>query len=177
MNSTATSNCGPQKLGNNVWHDSESIATNYCSQICRKWNTMFESHVETTQTSIDRTSINFLFGDFLAICQGFCLYKQSSSVLLTSYLCGLCKVFVKFILVVRINSCQVYSKSPSKLYLLQCDQLTSSCCIQVQVATLQLCINPEILQLCIEPRHEARSSWQVQCLIQYELLCSVGLSI
>ena len=32
VNSTATSN-GAQKFGNNVWHDSELIATKVCSQI------------------------------------------------------------------------------------------------------------------------------------------------
>ena len=42
----ATSDGGAQKLGNNVWHDSESIATKACSQIGCKWNAMFESHVE-----------------------------------------------------------------------------------------------------------------------------------
>ena len=33
---TATSDGGAQKLGNNFWHDSESIATKVCSQNCRK---------------------------------------------------------------------------------------------------------------------------------------------
>ena len=44
------------------------------------------------------------------------------------------------------------------LYPLQCDQLASGCCIQIQVAVawdkllqVKLCTNPEILQLCIEP--------------------------
>ena len=31
--STATSDGGAQKLGNDVWHDSESIATKLCSQL------------------------------------------------------------------------------------------------------------------------------------------------
>ena len=35
-NSTATSDGGTQKLGNNVWHDSFSIATKVCSQISCK---------------------------------------------------------------------------------------------------------------------------------------------
>ena len=52
---------GAQKLGNDVRRDSESIATKVCSQIGRKWNAMFESHVETY---IDRTSFNFRFEDF-----------------------------------------------------------------------------------------------------------------
>ena len=43
--STYTSDGGAQKLGHNVWHDSESIATKVCSQIGRKWNAIFESHV------------------------------------------------------------------------------------------------------------------------------------
>ena len=38
QNSTATSDAGAQKLGNNVWYDSESISTKVCSQIGRKWN-------------------------------------------------------------------------------------------------------------------------------------------
>ena len=77
-NSTATSDGGAQKLGNDVRRNSESIATKVCSQICRKWNAMFESHVVT---SVDRTSFDFRFEDFLAIC----LCKQSSTVLLTNH--------------------------------------------------------------------------------------------
>ena len=50
-------------LGNDVKRDSESIATNVCSQIGRKWNAMFASHVVT---SVDRTSFYFLFEDFLS---------------------------------------------------------------------------------------------------------------
>ena len=53
-NSTATSDGGAQKLGNDVRRDSESIATKVCSQI---------SHVVT---SVDRTSFNFRFEDFLS---------------------------------------------------------------------------------------------------------------
>ena len=64
LNCTATSDGDAQKLGNNVWRDSEPIATNVCSQIGRKWNAMFESHVATTQASIDRTSFDFEFDDF-----------------------------------------------------------------------------------------------------------------
>ena len=47
LNSTATSDGGAQ-LGNDVRRDSESIATKVWSQIRRKWNAMFESHVVTT---------------------------------------------------------------------------------------------------------------------------------
>ena len=36
QNSTATSDASAQKLGNNVWYDSESISTKVCSQIGRK---------------------------------------------------------------------------------------------------------------------------------------------
>ena len=35
-NRTATSDGSAQKLGNDVWYDSESIATKVCSQIGRK---------------------------------------------------------------------------------------------------------------------------------------------
>ena len=63
LNSTATSDGGAQKLLNDVWRDSESIATKVCSQIGRKWNAMFESHVVT---SVDRTSFDFRFEDFLS---------------------------------------------------------------------------------------------------------------
>ena len=45
-NSTATSDSCTQKLGNDVLRDSESIATKVCSQIGRKQNAMFESHVD-----------------------------------------------------------------------------------------------------------------------------------
>ena len=43
---------------NDVWHDSESIATKVWSQVGRKWNSMqvFDSHVVT---STDRTSFVF----------------------------------------------------------------------------------------------------------------------
>ena len=61
--STATSDGGAQKLGNNVWHNSESIVTKVYSQIDCKWNVMFESHVVT---SVDRTSFDFRFEDFLS---------------------------------------------------------------------------------------------------------------
>ena len=40
-----------QKLGNNVRHDSDTIATKVCSQIGSKWNVMSESNVVT---SVDR---------------------------------------------------------------------------------------------------------------------------
>ena len=56
LNSTVTSDGGEQKLWNNLWHDSESIATKVCGKISRKWNVMSESNV---QTNIDRTSFNF----------------------------------------------------------------------------------------------------------------------
>ena len=44
-------------------HVSESIATKVCSQIGRKRNVMFESHVVT---SVDRMSFDFGFSDFLS---------------------------------------------------------------------------------------------------------------
>ena len=47
LNSTAISDGFKQKLGFNVRHDSELIATKVCSQISHKWNAMFESHVVT----------------------------------------------------------------------------------------------------------------------------------
>ena len=43
-NRTATSDGAARMLGNDVWHDSESIATKVCSQIGRKRNVTFESH-------------------------------------------------------------------------------------------------------------------------------------
>ena len=61
--STAASDGWAQKLGNNVWHDSERIATKVCSQICCKWNAMFESSVETC---IDWTSFDFHIEDFFS---------------------------------------------------------------------------------------------------------------
>ena len=42
-NSTATSDRGAQKLGNDVRRDSESIATKVCIQISRKWNAMLKA--------------------------------------------------------------------------------------------------------------------------------------
>ena len=67
-NSAATSERGAQKPGNDVRHNSESITTKICSQISRKCNAMFESHLVT---SVDRTSFDFLFEDF---------FEQSSFV-------------------------------------------------------------------------------------------------
>ena len=61
--STATSEGCLQKLGNYVWHNSESITTKVCSQTSCKWNVMFESHVVT---SVDRPSIDFQFEDFMS---------------------------------------------------------------------------------------------------------------
>ena len=63
LNSAATSDGGTQKLGNDVWRNSESIATNVCSQIGRKWNVRFESHVVT---SVEGTSFDFRFEDFFS---------------------------------------------------------------------------------------------------------------
>ena len=57
-NSTATSDGSAQKLGNDVRHDYESTSAKVCSQIGRKWNAMFESHVVT---SVDRWSFYFGF--------------------------------------------------------------------------------------------------------------------
>ena len=48
-----------QKVGNDLLHDSELIATKVCSQISCKWNEMFESHV--VESCINRTSLDFLF--------------------------------------------------------------------------------------------------------------------
>ena len=78
LNSPATSDGSAQKLGNDVRRDSESIAAKVCSQIGRKWNTMFESRVVT---SVDRTGFDFQFEDFLVIC----LCKHSSTVLVTNH--------------------------------------------------------------------------------------------
>ena len=61
-NSAATSDGSAQKLGNDVRRNSEWIATKLCSQIGRKWNAIFESH---GVTSVDRTSFDFRFEDFL----------------------------------------------------------------------------------------------------------------
>ena len=44
-NSAATSDGSAQKLGIYVSRDSELITIKVCSQIARKWNAMFESHV------------------------------------------------------------------------------------------------------------------------------------
>ena len=63
FNSTATSDGRVQKLGNDVRHNSESIATKVCSQNYHKWNVVFESHLVT---SVDRTSFDFRFEDFLS---------------------------------------------------------------------------------------------------------------
>ena len=57
-NSTATSDGCAQKLWNDLWHDSESISAKVCSQIGRKWNAIFESHVVT---SVDRWGFDFGF--------------------------------------------------------------------------------------------------------------------
>ena len=66
LNSTATSDGSAQKLGNDVWHDPESIETKVYSQSGCKRNAMFESYV---LTCIDRISIIFWFEDFFfAIC-------------------------------------------------------------------------------------------------------------
>ena len=62
-NSAATSDGSEQKLWNNVWRDSKSIATKVCSQFGSKWNVMFESHVVT---SVDSTSFDFQFEDFFS---------------------------------------------------------------------------------------------------------------
>ena len=59
-NSTATPDGCVQKFGSNVWHDSELIATKFCS---RKWNATFESHV---LSCIDRMSFDFRFEYFLS---------------------------------------------------------------------------------------------------------------
>ena len=63
LNSTATSDCGTQKLGNDLYHDSESIATIVCRRNNCKWKAMFESHV---QICIDWTNFDFRFKDFLS---------------------------------------------------------------------------------------------------------------
>ena len=111
LSSTATSDGGAQKLGNDVWHDSELITTKVCSKIGRKWNATclrkgrllrFKLNSTATsdggaqklwndvwrdsksiatkpnrsemkcyvckpcRTSVDRTSFNFWFEDFLS---------------------------------------------------------------------------------------------------------------
>ena len=57
---SSTSDGYAQRLGNDLWNDSESIATKVCSQIGRKCRKMFESQVEVC---IDWTSFNFQFKD------------------------------------------------------------------------------------------------------------------
>ena len=57
---SSTSDGYAQRLGNDLWNDSESIATKVCSQIGRKCRKMFESQVEVC---IDLTSFNFQFKD------------------------------------------------------------------------------------------------------------------
>ena len=74
-NSRATSDGCTRKLGNDVRRDSELITTRVCSQISCKW----------IMTSLDRTSFDFRFEDFLSNLPGFCLYKKSSTGLLTNY--------------------------------------------------------------------------------------------
>ena len=51
---------GAQKLAYYVWQDSESIETNVCSQIGRKWNATFQSQVDIC---IYQTSFNLQFED------------------------------------------------------------------------------------------------------------------
>ena len=63
LSSTATSDGGAQKLGNDVRRNFELIASKVCSQIGHKWNAMFENNVVT---SVDRTSFDFQFEDFLS---------------------------------------------------------------------------------------------------------------
>ena len=64
-NSTATPDGSEQKpeVVNNVWHDSELVATKLCSQIGCKWNAMFESDVET---GIGWTNFYFWFEYFFS---------------------------------------------------------------------------------------------------------------
>ena len=62
LNSTKTSDGAAQKLGNDVLHYAELIATKVCSQIGGKWNVMLESHVVT---SIYWASFDFLFKDYI----------------------------------------------------------------------------------------------------------------
>ena len=74
-NSTATSDGGAQKLGNDVRKDSESIATKFAAIPVA--NEM-RSHVVT---SLDRK----FFKIDLKVFWAFCLCKQSSTVLLTNH--------------------------------------------------------------------------------------------
>ena len=75
LNSTATSDGGAQKLGNDVRKDSESIATKFAAIPVA--NEM-RSHVVT---SLDRK----FFKIDLKVFWAFCLCKQSSTVLLTNH--------------------------------------------------------------------------------------------
>ena len=79
-NSTVLTDGCAQKLGKDVWHDSESIATKLCSQIGRKRNVMFENSV---LTSIDRTSFDFRLEEDLFL--GICLCNQPSTGLLDNH--------------------------------------------------------------------------------------------
>ena len=70
LNITATSDGGAQMLGNDVWYNSESIATKVCSQIGCKWNVIFKGHVVTTdQDKADklRFSIWWFFEQYFFI--------------------------------------------------------------------------------------------------------------
>ena len=103
-NSTVTSDGGAQKLRNDIWHDSESIPTKVCSRIGRKWNAVFESHVVT---SFYRTSFDFQFEDFWAICCLFAFVK--------SYLMCYWPTIHNLIL----KMCPKFSKSQSSLFQIQ----------------------------------------------------------
>ena len=48
-------------LGNDLWHDSESIVAKVFRQTCCKWKVMFDSHVETCS---DWTGSHFSLSEF-----------------------------------------------------------------------------------------------------------------
>ena len=75
--STATSDGGEQKLRNDVWHDSESMATKVCSQIGRIWNVTFESHIVTSQVQPWRDGLRFSI---------WRLFEQSALALVNNHL-------------------------------------------------------------------------------------------
>ena len=81
----ATTDGGAQMLGNNVWNDYESIATNVCSQIGRRLRSQMKCYVwkpcRDQHWQIELAASIFDLKIFWAIF----LCKQSSTVLLTNH--------------------------------------------------------------------------------------------
>ena len=65
--STATLDGRAQKLENNLWHDSELIATKVCSQINSKWTAMFATGKPYKDLHL-LDKLLFLIQRFIAIC-------------------------------------------------------------------------------------------------------------